>query len=52
MKKKTSFTLDEVLLERLDKISKETMIPKARIVETAIEEVLKRLEQEKTLNAK
>lgn len=41
MKKRATFTLEEELIERLKKTSEETMIPQAKLVEKAIEEVLK-----------
>jgi hypothetical protein len=52
MKKKTSFTLDEQILERLELVNKATRIPKAQIVEMALEETLARLEKEIAEKAK
>lgn len=45
MKKRITFTLDEDLIKRLKKISEETMIPQARLVETAIQEKLQEFEK-------
>ncbi|WP_083979163.1 ribbon-helix-helix domain-containing protein [Bacillus alveayuensis] len=42
MKKRITFTLDEELIEKLKRISEETMIPQARLVEQAIQEVIKK----------
>ncbi|MCM3030375.1 MULTISPECIES: ribbon-helix-helix domain-containing protein [unclassified Niallia] len=42
MKKRITFTLDEELIEQLKKISEETMIPQARLVEQAIKEVIEK----------
>ena len=41
MKKRMTFTLDEELLAKLKEISKKTMIPQARLVEKAIENIAK-----------
>lgn len=38
MKKRVTFTLDETTIELLKKVSEETMIPQARIVEQAIKD--------------
>ena len=40
MKKRVTFTLEEELIEQLKKVSEETMIPQARLVESAIKEKL------------
>lgn len=40
MKKKITFTFEPELIEKLQKVSKETMIPQAKIVEKAVEEKL------------
>jgi predicted DNA-binding protein len=40
MKKRMTFTLDEEILEQLKKVSDETMIPQARLVEKAIKEII------------
>lgn len=45
MKKRVTFTLDEELIEKLKETSKETMIPQAKIVESAIRESLKKYEK-------
>jgi predicted DNA-binding protein len=45
MKKRATFTLEEELLERLKKVSEETMIPQAKLVEKAIEEAIKQYEK-------
>ena len=42
MKKRVTFTLEEELIEKLKKISEETLIPQARLVEQAIQEVIKK----------
>lgn len=47
MKKRITFTFDEELIEQLKKVSKETMIPQSRIVESAITEKLKEMESTK-----
>lgn len=41
MKKRVTFTLDEETIEKLREVSKETMIPQARLVEQAILNVIK-----------
>jgi metal-responsive CopG/Arc/MetJ family transcriptional regulator len=41
MKKRVTFTIEETLIEQLKKLSEETMIPQAKLVEKAIKEVLK-----------
>lgn len=46
MRKPATFTFSEELLDRLDKYSKRTMIPKARLLERAITDYLDRAEQE------
>ena len=40
MKKRMTFTLDEELLIKLKDVSKETMIPQAKLVEKAIKQVI------------
>lgn len=40
----TSFSLDVNILDRLDKYSKKTYIPKTRIIEVAVTEYLDRME--------
>lgn len=42
-KKRMTFTLDEVLLDKLKETSEETMIPQAKIVQKAIEKQLKEM---------
>ncbi len=44
-KRRMTFTLDEDLLTKLKKVSEETMIPQAKIVQTAIEKQLKEMEK-------
>lgn len=44
MKKRITFTLDEELIIKLKEISKETMIPQAKLVESAIKDILKKYE--------
>ena len=41
MKKRVSYTLEIELVEKLKKISEETMIPQAKLVEKAVEQVIK-----------
>ena len=45
MKKRMTFTLDEELLAKLKEISKKTMIPQARLVEKAIENIVKEYDE-------
>ena len=40
MKKRITFTFEPELIKKLQKVSKETMIPQAKIVEKAVEEKL------------
>lgn len=40
--KTCAFSLDEKIVKKLEQYSKETMIPKTRIVEKAIEQYLER----------
>jgi predicted DNA-binding protein len=40
LKKRVTFTIEEVIIERLKKVSEETMIPQAKLVEKAIENIL------------
>lgn len=42
-KKRMTFTLDEELLVELKNISNKSMIPQAKIVQTAIKEYLKKM---------
>ena len=42
-KKRMTFTLDEMLLDKLKETSEETMIPQAKIVQKAIEKQLKEM---------
>lgn len=42
MKKRVTFTLSEVLIKELKEYSNESMIPQARIVESALIEYLKK----------
>jgi predicted transcriptional regulator len=42
MKKRVTFTLSEELIEQLKKVSEETMIPQARLVEQALQDVVKK----------
>lgn len=39
-KKRITFTLDPLLIERLKKVSKETLIPQSRLVERALEKIV------------
>lgn len=45
MKKKVTFTVEEELVERLKLVSEKTMIPQSKLVEKAIEEILKEYEK-------
>jgi len=45
MKKKVTFTVEEAIIERLKMVSEETMIPQSKLVEKAIEEILKKYEK-------
>lgn len=45
MKKRVTFTLEEELVKRLKAISEQTMIPQSKLVETAINEILKKHEK-------
>ena len=40
MRKSITFTLPEELIDKLKEVSKETMIPQAKLVEKALEEML------------
>lgn len=44
MKKRVTYTLEEELIERLRAVSKETMIPQSKLVETSIREIVERYE--------
>lgn len=44
MRKNATFSLEEELIERLKKLSEETMIPQSRIVESAIAERVEQME--------
>lgn len=46
MKKRITFTFEEDLIERLKRVSKKTMIPQSRLVETTLKEILDRYEKE------
>ena len=46
MKKRITFTLDSETIEKLKEKSEKTMIPQARIVETAIKEKLTEMDKE------
>jgi len=45
VKKKVTFTVEEELVERLKLVSEQTMIPQSKLVEKAIEEILKEYEK-------
>lgn len=45
MKKKVTFTVEENVIERLKLVSEQTMIPQSKLVEKAIEEILKKYEK-------
>lgn len=47
MKKRITFTFDESTIDRLKKVSGESMIPQARIVEKAILTELEKMESTK-----
>lgn len=40
----TSFSIDASVLERMDKYSQETFVPKTKIVEQAVKEYLDKME--------
>ena len=42
MKKPVTYTIDEEVIERLKKLSEETMLPQTRLVQKAIEELLEK----------
>jgi len=46
MKKSVTYTIDEEVIERLKKLSDKTMIPQTRLVQKAIEELLKKEEKD------
>ena len=46
MKKKIAFSLDENLVNRLKKVSEETMIPQSRLIEKALKNVISEFEKE------
>lgn len=46
MQKRVTFTLDERLIERLRKVSKETMVPQSKLVEKSLTEVLNKYEKQ------
>ena len=46
MKKKIAFSLDEDLVNRLKKVSEETMIPQSRLIEKALKNVISEFEKE------
>lgn len=50
-RKRVTYTFDEDLIERIDKYSDETMIPKSRVVEQAVIEYLDKMDQEKANKA-
>ena len=43
-----TYTLDEEVIERIQDVSKETMIPQSRLVEQAVIEYLDKMDQNKT----
>lgn len=45
MKKKVTFTVEESIVERLKLVSEQTMISQSKLVEKAIEEILKKYEK-------
>jgi metal-responsive CopG/Arc/MetJ family transcriptional regulator len=48
MKKRVTYTLEEELIEQLKKVSEDTMIPQAKLVEKAIKEVVKEYGKEQS----
>ncbi len=46
MKKRVTFTMDEETIEGLKKVSDETMIPQARLVEQAVKEIIEKHSKE------
>lgn len=47
MKKRITFTIEEGIINDLKETSEKTMIPQARIVELAIKEQLKKMDDQK-----
>ena len=43
-----TYTLDEEVIDRIQAVSKETMIPQSRLVEQAVIEYLDKMDQNKT----
>jgi len=41
MKKRITFTLDEEIIKKLKKVSRDTMIPQSKLIEKSLTEVLK-----------
>lgn len=48
MKKRITFTLEQELIDRLKKVSKETMIPQARLIEKSLNHMLNQYEKEQS----
>ena len=46
-KKRITFTLEETLIEKLREVSKESMIPQARIIEDMLEKNLEKYRKQK-----
>lgn len=46
-KKRITFTLEEKLIEKLREVSKESMIPQARIIEDMLEKNLEKYRKQK-----
>jgi predicted DNA-binding protein len=45
LKKRVTFTIEEEIVERLKKVSEDTMIPQAKLVEKAIENILEQYDK-------
>lgn len=46
MKKRITFTLEEDTINDLKKVSEQTMIPQARLIEQAIKEIIKKYKEQ------
>jgi predicted transcriptional regulator len=46
MKKRITFTLDEETINELKKVSEQTMIPQARLVEQAIKDTINKYKEQ------
>jgi predicted transcriptional regulator len=46
MKKRITFTLDEETIDELKKVSEQTMIPQARLVEQALKDIISKYKEQ------